>query len=463
MTRRPTESGNGILLTPIADLGVNAVRTFNASDIPVSDLSYIVGPAMAMATHCMAPALGQIAFTALDGPLTAAGWSIQASANATRNVIDLRLSRPDQPGAWHLGVVFAPMPTPEEEARQAERCADDTARYATMTQDEILSDMIKDILDKDDDPADTNRYRPAAPGDRVDRIKGTALCAPAGRDDMMPGPPLRVEKDDTRNLGNGIRPDDKGGMDIWWRGLALNVAPVHAIKDGMRFEKGRSDEFTGVELLAVLSDIVTEMGLAENVRQRVLDLQDVAIWSTNVGNAADHEELAYGFVHARGGMLDRAAVDIIGYITASALANDTHRHRDEAIAVARRLVAAGFTSPEATFDANDGRHRVWAEDTGSADVLHINTQHGTYRLAMGQFDTQAWRAGEPDRLVGTFITAKDVTVPMWSPLTDGEEVVAYSARNVRDMNGIIQAVHTIACCFDEDHPQAVDDDATPTL
>lgn len=460
MTRTPTESGNGILLTPIADLGSSALRTFSTSDVPVSDLSYIVGPAMAMATHCMAPALGQLAFTALDGPMTAAGWNIAASANATRNVIDLRLSRPDQPGAWHLGVVFDPVPTPAESARLAQQDADDTARYATMTPDEITDDMISDILSEKTDPANIACYRHALATDRVTRIKGTALCVPAGRDDMMAGPPLRIEKDDTRNLGNDIRPDDQDGMDIWWSGIALDVPPVRIIEDGMKFEKGRSDEFTGVELLAVLSDIITEMGLAKNVWQRVRDLQDVAFWSSDVGNTPDCEELAYSLVDARNGLLDQGAIDMIAQFTSKALANDLHRHRDGTVALAKRLTESGFTGPDATYD--DGRRQVWAEETGSADVLHIETQNGTYRMEMGFLDTQAWVVGETDTLVGTFMTAGDVTVPMWAPLFDPDKVV-YASRNVRDMNGILQSVHALARCFDEDHPKAVDDDATPTF
>jgi hypothetical protein len=456
-----TKSDNGILLTPVGEIShAAALNAVIEPGLSIHDMRSIVGPAMAFAGHCMAPAVGHLALMALEGQTMFGDWQIESAANASANVIDMRLSRPDRPGAWHVGVSFDPVPTPDEATRQAEQDAADTLRHANMTEDQIMDDMIKSILSDKDDVSDPDRYRPARAGDRVGRVCGTALCAPEGQVGMLAGPPPRIPRSDTAKLRDPIRPEGK--LYVHWSGMALDVKPVRMIEDGIMLSKGESHDFKGAELLSTLSEIIVDMDLEDIVRQRAIELTGVAIWSSNVGKKPECEELAYCLIHDRGGKFDDACRDVVANINAYAFAQDMHRLVPRLRDLSGRMQEAGLADGDRTYDSNDGRQTSWVTQSEATDDFHIKTQNGRFRLELGYMHAHAWRLGEPDVLVGKFMLSPEVTVPMWQPLIDPDEIV-YSARNVRDLNEIIQSLETITCCFNEDHPKPVDDDATPTF
>jgi hypothetical protein len=72
-------------------------------------------------------------------------------------------------------------------------------------------------------------------------------------------------------------------------------------------------------------------------------------------------------------------------------------------------------------------------------------------------------AGRRDHVAGRFFVTEDGPEDGLRPDLGGEKrpEIERSIRNVRDMNGLIGSLASVACVFDEEHPEGDEDGPNP--
>ena len=199
-----------------------------------NDVSLVLGAAIDHAAECMKDAISEIAFRARDlGPdtpqVSESGWRAFWEPGPSGTNIDLMLVHETEPGAWHLSVRFNPVMTEAAEAREAEieaRIAEANAgvsprdlfmaRLFPRKDDPLMAELKR----LEDDPAS---YRPAARGDRVSVVYGTALDlgAKGWRGTGPGGKPAHVEEFAHARHFLPL----KAYQDTWWNGIQLTLRP----------------------------------------------------------------------------------------------------------------------------------------------------------------------------------------------------------------------------------------------
>lgn len=180
------------------------------------------------------------------------------------------------------------------------------------------------------------------------------------------------------------------------------------------------------------------------------------------------EEAGHAIVHAAGGLFDPSVERRIAAFWAGIAAQDVERHLADWFALAPELAAAGHGAGEEAFSCNDGRDLARAELNGPVRSLRTETQNGTYRVDMtedgegGVARVLAVReVGGRDLPIGRFLMTDEGLRPDFGP-GNGPEI-AYQIRIVRDLNGAIGSLASVACVFEEEQKRnrAGSDDPEP--
>ncbi len=434
-----------------------------------NDVSLVLGTAIDHAGECMKDAISEIAFRARDlGPdtpqVSQSGWRAFWEPGPSGANIDLMLVHETEPGAWHVSVRFTPVMTEAAAAREAEIEARISAAQTGLSRGDM---MMARLFPKKDDPLmgelklledDPASYRPAARGDRLSVVYGTALDlgAKGWRGTGPGGKPAHVEEFAHARHFLPL----KAYQDVWWNGIQLTLRPVPSYQrhEGMlTHSTGRSGACPEIPLL-ILSDLIRSSDLAPLVAKRAAEVGSLPWISYGEEKRVPVEEAGHAMVHAAGGMFDETVARRITAFWAGIAAQDVERHLGDWFALAPQLASAGHGTGDGAFSCNDGRDLARAAVTGPLRVLRTETQNGTYRVDMTEAEDggvarvlAVRESGGRDHAIGRFVMTGDGLRPDFGP-ENGPEI-AHHIRNVRDLNGAIGSLASVACVFEEEQKQ----------
>ena len=435
-----------------------------------NDLTALLGAAVGFAAESLRDALAELAFRARDlGPdrshRSEGGWHAFWEPGPHGSNIDLMVVHETEPGGWHVSVRLNPVMTEEAAAREAELEARFAAASAGLSPRDLL---LARIFPKADDPVlaelkrleeDPGSYRPAARGDQVSVVYGTALdLGPGGWRGVGPGgKPAHVEEFAHARHFLPVKTYEE----IWWRGLQLALKPVPARQrqEGMLTPSSDRSGACPEIPLRILSDLIRSAGLDASVHQRAEEAGRTPWVSFGGDRHALLEEAGHAIVHAAGGLFDCSVERRMAAFWAGIAAQDVERHLADWFALAPELAAAGHGAGEGAFCCNDGRDLARAELNGPVRSLRTETQNGTYRVDMtedgegGVVRVLAVReVGGRDLPIGRFIMTDEGLRPDFGP-ENGPEI-AHHIRTVRDLNGAIGSLASVACVFEEERKEA---------
>jgi len=452
---------------PAADLDPDAALQA-ALDADISydrynDVTTVLGAAIDHAAECMRDALAELAFRARDlGPETAqrsgTGWSAFWEPGPSGANIDLMLVHAIEPGAWHISVRFAPVMTEEAAAKEVEIEARISAANTGLSPRDL---MMARLFPKGDDPLmgelkrledDPSSYRPALRGDRISVIYGTALdLGSKGWRGVGPGgKPARVEEFAHARHFLPV----KAYAENWWNGIALSMRPVPSYQrhEGMLTHGSDRSGACPQIPLRILSDLIRSTGLTDLVTPRALEVGALPWISFGDERHVHLEDAGHAMVHASDGMWDQTVDDRLTAFWAGIAARDVERHLDDWFTLAPGLAAAGYSGGERDFSCNDGRDIARGAVNDGVRSLRTETQNGIYRVDMtedgdgGVAHVLAVReSGGKDLPVGRFVMTADGLRPDFGP--ENGPAIEHHIRTVRDLNGAIGSLASVACVF----------------
>jgi hypothetical protein len=432
-----------------------------------NDVSLVLGTAIDHAAECMKDAIAEIAFRARDlGPdspqVSESGWRAFWEPGPSATNIDLMLVHETEPGAWHLSVRFDPVMTEAATAREAEIEARFSAANTGMSPREM---MMARLFPKKEDPIlgklklleeDPASYRPAARGDRLSVVYGTALDLGAkGWRGVGPGgKPAHVEEFAHARHFLPL----KAYQDTWWNGIQLTLRPNPSYQrhEGMLTHSNDRGGACPEIPLRILSDLIRASDLAPQVTRRAAEVGSLPWISFGDERRVPVEEAGHAVVHAAGGMFDDTVARRITAFWAGIAAQDVERHLEEWFALAPQMAAAGYGSGGETFSCNDGRDIAQAVDNGPVRSLRTETQNGVYRVDMTEAEDGGVarvlvvrESGGKDLPIGRFIMTDEGLRPDFGP--ENGPGIAHHIRTVRDLNGAIGSLASVACVFEDEH------------
>jgi hypothetical protein len=438
-----------------------------------NDVSLVLGAAIDHAAECMKDAISELAFRARDlGPdrsqRSEGGWHAFWGPGPHGSNIDLMLVHETEPGGWHVSVRLSPVMTEAAAARDAELEARFAAASAGLSPRELL---LARVFPKADDPVlaelkrleeDPGSYRPAARGDRVLVVHGTALdLGSSGWRGVGPGgKPAHVEEFAHARYFLPL----KTYKDTWWNGIQLTLRPNPSYQrhEGMLTHSNDRGGACPEIPLRILSDLIRSSDLAPQVSKRAAEVGSLPWISYGGERSVLLEEAGHAMVHAAGGLFDPSVTRRIAAFWAGIAAQDVERHLADWFALAPELAAAGHGTADDAFSCNDGRDLARAELNGSVRSLRTETQNGTYRVDMTEAEEggiarvlAVRESGGKDLPIGRFIMTDEGLRPDFGP-ENGPEI-AHHIRTVRDLNGAIGSLASVACVFNEHYDSDQDD------
>ncbi|MCE6958732.1 hypothetical protein LAZ40_06685 [Cereibacter sphaeroides] len=437
----------------------------------MGDVTDVTHAAIGYAAECMRDALAELAFRARDlGPDVAlegsTGWRASWLPGPRKSIIDLMLVHPSEPGAWHVSVRFDPSMTDAAAARLAdlERQRNDELKASGLSDREIFlarifpkgdqGPTVAAIKALEKDPAS---WQPAKRGDSLELTAGTALdLGCAGWNGVGPGGnPSGVEDPAKASEFLPVRVYPQ----TWWPGMELHMRSLSRYDREKGMLSPRSDRSGGAPhiVLELLSDLVRSNGLEPLVAPRAAETAQMPWVCFGDERHLLLQEAGHAAVHAAGGVFDASVTARIRDFSAGIAASDVSRHVNEWRALVPKMIGKGYTGWQSAFECNDGRDIAWAGEAGSCRSLHVETQHGIFRLDMHQSPegdlaavTAVRERRDRDHVVGRFVATPGGLRPSYGETAAGEPAIAWTIRNVYDMNGIILSLSSVACVFAEE-------------
>jgi hypothetical protein len=382
--------------------------------------------AISYAGECLLPALGALALRLrTDTRLELAdGCVLEADPASPRFRTDLLLTRPGESRAWHIFVCHKPELSPAGELARS--------RLPTVSVEDLIASILNPSAEEraiDADPANWLDLTAATP---VERIGGTLLrLAP-------------------RNGFTTFRPPENV-PETWWPDLALNLKPASEFglngerQPGIGTHRGSSDPYMELRLLQTLSRAISETGLGD-----ILPDRNAALGSTRwlqFGDRDNATRLSAGMrmVHDAGGLVTGAVIDGMDLAERRVYASLVENELGTLRTLAADLRGAGVSDAGSAFDCNDGRDMAWADLGEGSERLHVRNQSGTFILELVEDGAVRILKGGPS------LTLLETLVPG----ADGLEPVAAngdppSIRKVRDRNGVLLSLTSVACQFELD-------------
>lgn len=476
MTQRPTwtledEQRPGCRAAADIDLGaaLREAREAPGHQLRMDEPFAIQLAAVDYAGEAMQDALLRLALLVRDGaPIESGdGWRTYLLDDA-HDRIDFVLTHPEQPGAWCIAVDVISRMTEDAGIRHAylqKRLADELSGLG-LDDRQILMRRILGPLGAS--PTDVEREIAALKADPASH----AGIDGASRLSALSGAAVELGRGGWKGLGRGGRPpgvvnvgdpdilDDPRSRRDWSSGFALEIRPRSRSRDDDMLSPSSKRSGPVAHLpMQILGDMVRRANLGDLVAKRERRISRMPWICYGEEKDVLLQEVGYAAVHRSGGFLDGSVVDVVRGYSAAMAAADLWRHLDELHALSTRLIGAGFTSRENSFDANDMRDMAHAVDGDGVRSLVTATQNGTFRLDIalegdGVREVRAWRANEGDpKLFGRFAMTEAGLVHDFDGALSGEPPIDYTIRNVRDMNGVILSLTSVACVFAEEHPE----------
>lgn len=489
------------------DAAFAAALAVDAGHDRMNEVSDVQKAALCYAAESMRGGFASLAFNSQSRSIKApSGWIAMHGPGPSKSVLDIVLIHPDEPGAWHVSFHFDEVMIPaaaERDKALAREIHEAKIAAGATPQEAMLAEILGSLrgakgertpLERELDALrkDSASYRSASPGDVLDRINATALALGEGgwRGVGKAGHPRGTEASECV-AAEAFLPLKKH-PEIWWRGMEFSIAPQRRYERVDEHLKPSSDRMGGSAHIpmTILSDLI-RAGAQHVLVARANEDAGAKSWICYSAreSAALLQDAGMAAVAASGGFFDAAVADRLRDFSASIAAKDVERNLDEWLALAPRLVDAGFSDAGHRFDCNDLDDSSFANCSADLRRVILETQDGIYQIDMSLDDeggisqVDAGRIMKPNvpwddpdadekrdaldaqalssfevRPVGRFRMTEGGLQADYGAGPDGAPAIAFDIRNVRDMNGIIASLSSTCCCFDEEHPQDPDGD-----
>jgi hypothetical protein len=249
----------------------------------------------------------------------------------------------------------------------------------------------------------------------------------------------------------------KAYAENWWTGIALSMRPVPEYQrhEGMLTHSNDRGGACPEIPLRILSDLIRALDLSPSVTKRAAEVGALPWISYGDERRVHLEDAGHAMVHAAGGMWDQTVDDRLTAFWAGIAARDVERHLEDWFALAPEMSAAGYGVGGEAFSCNDGRDIAIGAVSGPVRSLRTKTQNGTFRVDMtedgggGVARVLAVReSGGRDHAIGRFVMTGDGLRPDFGP--ENGPVIEHHIRTVRDLNGAIGSLASVACVFEEE-------------
>lgn len=444
---------------------------------PIEDLTYIEKAACDYAAECMKTALLEMAFQVREkgtligspGPSGSDSWEARLAFEDHKEMV-LMLTNPEKAGAFCLVINVDAVATAS--AAEALAALWEERRQVLLAEGKSEMDVIMDSIlggRNSEDPhhiriaeieSDPHQYLQVGSEHNLDAVRGYALRLPKSgwNGHGRAGNPSGVER--ASELGLLQNKSERSG---WAPGHCLTLTPQRRYDEaeGYLWPSAGRDGLMPSILMEIVSDIIRTNGLDGTIPDRAAAAATKSGVSWGSGNTCPLQELGYAAVHGAGGVFDASVTALIREYSARVAAHCLSDHLDDLTRLGERLIEAGYGDPGKRFDANDLRDQAFAEmgDRGQLTLFN-RTDNGSYRLDLMRDDegsvisAHAWRVidGSTDRCVGRFLRSEDRLEHDYDGALTGSEPIEYTLRNIRDMNGILLSLTSVACVFEEEHP-----------
>jgi hypothetical protein len=437
------------------DLAIQAALETRVGCDRMNDVTNLEKAAVAHAMECMSDALAEVALRSLGrvpGGLvgTPSGWSVGEATAFGPSEIDLSLVNREGRGAWHLRVSFQSKMTPEACARKREVEARMEAAGVDLIS-RVLAEVAgtpapyaEELRGINADPAN---WEQISRGRQLTKVIATAIdLGPQG------GRPEGVEETIFRKEFAKLAPGS-----TWWPGRHLEAGPVMSLdRDTPQYAPNVQTEGACPHLpMMILSELVRANDLMARVAQRARIAGERPWLHFGDEHTAPIDDAGHALVHAAGGIFDPSVLSGIERFSAGIAAQGVERHLEAWRQTAQEMIREGITSEDREFDCNDLRDLCHAGQEEKRLWLQVRTQNGTYRLEMGfsedgaVSEVLAMRVhGGKGRPVGRFRMTDAGLRAAYG--TD----IPYHIRNIRDMNGIMNSLASVACVWRDERPES---------
>lgn len=423
------------------------------------DVTVVMMAALSYAKETMSGAIGELAFRARGGEVvSASGHRLRALPGPSPRAVDLLLTQDGRPGGRLITVHYAPVAHAEGAAalaalhaeREAEMDALGLSGHARLLAGIGLGEhKLATTAEIERYQTSGAPYRRARPGDAVSKVQSTSL-------DMGDGVIVAGASGLPRELERGDAAQAKDALPVkahpstWWPGIDFEVRPAFRGPGAvLRPASGRAGAGFHATFSA-LSELIRDAGLARLVEEQNRVIAHTPWLTSGVSRFPDLEEAGYAAVHGSGGFFDAAAAAHVRRFSEEIAAQDVANFVDEWVSTARGLADQGFVSEDTAFEANDGRDVVFAEARDDRVTLRSSTQHGEYEtvIDLGPGDAVLGVVARRDggEEFGRFVMTEGGLRPEYAS-------IEHRIRNVRDMNGVVMSLTSVACVFEEEHGQ----------
>lgn len=484
-TPRPTWELNGKTLSgsrPAHDIDLEASTTEALAAVKyysrMNEPQDVLKAAMQYAASSMATVLVPMALQARkqDHITEPGGWQLRVES-ASHKEMCLSLTNPGAPGGWCISLDVEKEMTDTAKARVAvlgDRISEKLKALGMSDMNIFLRDIgvgSKDIdklpeeLERAEFKADPANYRAIGPDHVFKELRAYALRLPEGG---MSGHGRRGVQSNTEDYSSIDLFSDHAKRKGWASGLSVKLIPARRHHgDEMLCPSSESDNVMPERFMEILSWLILANGHGPAVRAKEAELSRIGWISFGSGNSHALQEIGHGLVHRAGGLWTPEVTDAMRDFSAEIAACDVRMNVDDWIRLARNLEEQGNAQRAELFSANDGRDEAWAENDGDILTIRNQTQHGKFRTdillrdgAPQELHCYRERSGAQHIPIGRF-QADDQGVLQhdYAGALMNDVEIGYTIRNIRDMNGLIGSLSSLACVMDEELKARNDDDS----
>lgn len=460
---------------PIAEIDVDEAfdkaLVYDKYSMRCDEVTTVLEAALRYASETMMDAIGKLALMVRDRPeklhkAEEAGYRLTL-VTGVRESINLIMTKDGEPGGKLIEVRFKPVLT-----ETGKTVVSDIEKLSEIEMEQLGLNKSQKLMirigvgDKNKVPpaqkalneylSSGRGYRRPERGDKVDMVMGTMLDLSTPGNKSVPAENDKWEAVQMKELvSDNTSTKLKSDRNIWWKGIDFQMKKPTIMNEEEPEFSSLSERNSGWfhKTLSDITDILCLTNLDRMVRERNTQSSNTPWWTSGVANYPLLEEAGYAAVMSSGGLFDEKVVQRITDFSRNIAAIDLDRRLDVFLNAIGLMVANGHISSDNQFICNDLRDRAYVTEHDDGHDVHIRNESGQYLLSInhdGHHVISVHARTKNGKDVGRFVTDNGVLVNDYQAGPEQEEIV-YNARNVRDMNGIIHSLESIACVLEDEY------------
>lgn len=432
----------------------------------------VANAAIQLTVEIAGPSIRNLARRIRDnGPMSFDGWTLASAPLRDAWHIGFTAEREGEPGGWLYNCLVQSQKS--QAGIAAEEARADKMRAAGADETDIMLSQIS--LKDGDEPNSPAHFLPQDECPRLDRF---VVCGYAKDGGMRP----LYDGYGTPSLSKIIGEDKfKGYMQTGIIEARPSIYLAYGLDSNpdIPTSYAMSDVPAGLEAMELVTKALRLSGLSSETEAKTISMADVtyAEYSSRPSNRLI-SALGLAEVYRQQGLFTHHLASTICEVWQVAAAADITRNRGNFSTAIKLLEAHGHASLDTEYDCNDLDDSSFverlADDRG---VLWIRTQHGQYRvdfveeqetgtlLALTfsaqhepedydyedehEFDYETSRKVSPEDKGFLARVRWDQDAEAFVMNFSGD----WNTRTIKDLNGVILAVGTVACCLEDDYDE----------